>query len=78
MYLQYRKHTVSKEKGAQNSMKKEIGRQIDELGRLVIPKDFRKLYGLKGGTTVYFTIKDDGILIHTEDYLYDHEKNDCK
>ena len=53
-------------------MKKEISRQIDELGRLVIPKDLRKMYGLKPGDTVYFTCQDDGILIHTEDYHYEH------
>ena len=57
-------------------MAKEISRQIDELGRLVIPKDLRKIYGLKPGDLVYFTCQDDGILIHTEDYYYEHSDDD--
>ena len=57
-------------------MEKEINRQIDELGRLVIPKDIRVCYGLKPGTTVYFTLQDDGILIHTEDYCYERNEDD--
>ena len=51
----------------------KICRQIDELGRLVIPVDLRKQYGLKPGDKVWFTTYDDGILIHSEDYIY---KND--
>lgn len=50
-----------------------ICRQIDELGRLVIPVDLRRQYGLKPGDKVCFTACDDGILIHSEDYNY---KND--
>ena len=57
-------------------MKLEISRQIDELGRLVIPKDIRKMYGLKPGDTVYFTARDDGILIHSKDYYYERSEND--
>ena len=51
-------------------MKPEIIRKIDELGRLVIPKDLRKMYGFKTGDDVYFTCQDDGILLHTlEEYV---------
>ena len=48
-------------------------RQIEELGRVVIPDDLLKLYGFKPGDTVWFTAYDDGILIHSEDCIY-HEK----
>lgn len=47
-----------------------IIRQIDELGRIVIPKDLRKQYGIKAGEKLYFEAQDDGILIHREDYKY--------
>lgn len=57
-------------------MKQEISRQIDELGRLVLPKDLRKLYGFKPGDTVYFTAQDDGILIHSKDYWYERTEDD--
>ena len=54
----------------------KICRQIDELGRLVIPKDLREQYGLKPGDKVWFTAYDNGILIHSEDYTYHNEKQD--
>ena len=54
----------------------KIGRQIDELGRLVIPKDLREQYGLKPGDKVWFTAYDDGILIHSENMRYNDEKPD--
>ena len=54
----------------------KICRQIDELGRLVIPKDLREQYGLKPGDKVWFTANDDGILIHSEDMRYNDEKHD--
>lgn len=51
-------------------MEIKICRQIDKLGRIVIPADLRKLYGFKKGDTVWFTPYDDGLLIHSKDYLY--------
>ena len=57
-------------------MEIKISRQIDELGRLVIPKDLREQYGLKPGDKVWFTAYDNGILIHSEDYTYHNEKQD--
>lgn len=57
-------------------MEIKISRQIDELGRLVIPKDLREQYGLKPGDKVWFTAYDNGILIHSEDYTYHNEKHD--
>ncbi len=51
-------------------MEIKICRQIDELGRLVIPADLRKQYGLSSGSKVWFTAYDNGILIHSEDCIY--------
>ncbi|MBP3401675.1 MAG: AbrB/MazE/SpoVT family DNA-binding domain-containing protein [Clostridia bacterium] len=56
-------------------MKIKICRQIDKLGRLVIPADLRKQYGLKLGDKVWFTAYDNGILIHSENYIYNSENN---
>lgn len=52
--------------------------QIDELGRLVIPDELRKQYGFKPGDKVYFDTQDDGILIHSEDYMYGIDKENSK
>ena len=57
-------------------MEIKICRQIDELGRLVIPKDLRAQYGLKPGDKVWFTAYDNGILIHSENMRYNDEKTD--
>ncbi|MBQ9806869.1 MAG: AbrB/MazE/SpoVT family DNA-binding domain-containing protein [Clostridia bacterium] len=59
-------------------MKFEICRQIDELGRVVIPGDLRRQYGLKPGGKVWFSAYDDGILIHSEDYTYNNDDNKKK
>lgn len=55
-----------------------IIRQIDELGRIVIPKDLRKQYGIKAGEKLYFDAYDNGILIHRENYRYGDEENEDK
>lgn len=55
-----------------------IIRQIDELGRIVIPKDLRKQYGIKPGEKLYFDACDNGILIHRENYRYGDEENEDK
>ena len=56
-------------------MEIKICRQIDELGRLVIPAELREQYGLKPGDKVWFTALDDGILIHLENYTYNNDDN---
>lgn len=48
-------------------MEIKISRQIDELGRLIIPADFREQYGLNPGKIVSFIKRKDGILIRLED-----------
>ena len=55
-------------------MKVKISRQIDVLGRLVIPIDLRKMYGFKPGDRVWFTTYDNGILIHSEEMMYHRDK----
>ncbi|MBQ7363506.1 MAG: AbrB/MazE/SpoVT family DNA-binding domain-containing protein [Clostridia bacterium] len=57
-------------------MQTEISRQIDELGRLVIPKELRKHYGFNPGDAVYFTCQDNGILIHNKNYRYERSEDD--
>lgn len=54
-------------------MKIKIFRQIDRQGRLVIPADLRKQYGFKPKDRVAFTAYDNGILIHSEDYIYNDD-----
>ena len=56
----------------------QICRKIDELGRIVIPMDLRKQYGLKPGDEIWFTAYDDGILIHSESMVYNVEKDNEK
>ena len=54
-------------------MRIKIKRQIDELGRIVIPKDLRDMYGIKPGDELFFDCHDDGILIHSESYRYNDD-----
>jgi len=46
-------------------MKKATGvvRRIDELGRIVIPKELRDAYGIESGDPVEFYTTDDEIII---------------
>ena len=41
----------------------KTNRSLDDMGRLVIPADFRKLYGIKPGEKVVITATDQGILV---------------
>ena len=54
-----------KEKG-QNMMKIKIIRQIDKLGRIVIPKDIRKTFDLINGDNIYITVDNDSIILKKE------------
>ena len=56
----------------------KICRQLDKLGRLVIPADLRKQYGLIPGGKVWFSAYDEGILIHSEDCIYNNDDNKKK
>ncbi len=40
-----------------------IIRQIDKLGRIVLPVDIRRFFGLGPGSSVCFTATEDGIIL---------------
>ena len=46
-------------------MKITMVRHIDELGRVVIPKDLRNQYDLNGGVNICFEACSDGIKMYT-------------
>jgi AbrB family looped-hinge helix DNA binding protein len=49
-------------------MRKQIGviKEIDELGRLVIPKEMRQLFGFEKSVEVVVT--EDGVLVRNPQY----------
>ena len=49
-----------------------IVRRLDDLGRLVIPKEIRKRYHLKEGDSIEFYNKNDRIVIQRFDVLSKH------
>ena len=49
-----------------------IVRRLDDLGRLVIPKEIRKQYRLKEGDSIEFFIENDRIVIQRFDVLSKH------
>lgn len=49
-----------------------IVRRLDDLGRLVIPKEIRKQYRLKEGDSIEFYIDQDRIIIQKHDVLSRH------
>ena len=50
-------------------MKSKYLRQIDELGRVIIPADLRGQYGFKAGEKVCLIACENGILIHAEEQI---------
>lgn len=52
----------------------EIYKQIDKLGRLLIPIDLRKAYGFKEGDIVYLKAQDDGILLRPKGGYCEQDK----
>lgn len=63
---QHNKNANSCDRKEQKEMAITIIRQIDALGRIVIPKDLRNQYDIKNGDKIYFNACDDGILICSE------------
>ena len=55
-----------------------VFRQIDELGRIVIPKELRERFGIKNGDEVMIEFNEDGIIIHPEEYYKDVKRNDVE
>ena len=53
-----------------------ISRKLDELGRIVIPKEFRKEIGLNENekTWAEMFLVDDGIFIRKKKFMYKGEK----
>lgn len=49
-----------------------IVRRLDDLGRLVIPKEIRKQYRLKEGDSIEFFIDNDNIVIQKFDVMSKH------
>lgn len=45
---------------------KEIKRTVDDLGRVALPKDFRRLLGIEEGNEVKIILTMDGIVIKKE------------
>ncbi|MFI3307017.1 MAG: stage V sporulation T C-terminal domain-containing protein [Mycoplasmatota bacterium] len=46
-----------------------IVRRVDELGRIVIPKEIRKSFRIKDGETVEISINDEGIILKKHSFL---------
>jgi AbrB family transcriptional regulator, transcriptional pleiotropic regulator of transition state genes len=42
---------------------KGVARRIDDLGRVVIPSEFRKAFGIAAGEVVDMTIEGDAIVV---------------
>lgn len=49
-------------------------RQIDDLGRIVIPKDLRNQYGIKPGDRICIEATDNGIIIKTKGGSYERDE----
>ena len=45
-----------------------INKQLDKLGRIVIPKDIRELYCIEAGDILEILSTDEGILIRKSGY----------
>ena len=51
-----------------------VFRQIDELGRIVVPKELRGKFGIETGDEVMIECDEKGILICSEEYYKDVER----
>ena len=49
-------------------MKNGIFRKVDKLGRVVIPREIRKILQINEGTTLDISIEKDGVFIRKTDY----------
>ena len=50
-------------------MKFELKRKIDELGRIVLPIDLRRYYGIESGDTIVLLPVREGIQVAKADYF---------
>ena len=63
MCLQLQNDTVSTKEKRTKNMENYVIRQIDELGRVVIPVEIRRECGLSSGDAVCIRFIDGGILV---------------
>ncbi len=56
-------------------MKLEVIRQVDKLGRICIPIDFRKSFGVDEDSEILVTVTDEGILLKKKEL---NEKNESR
>ena len=54
------------EKNAIEETMNGIEKEVDRLGRVVIPVEFRKKLGIGVGTRVAFVLENNGLMIRTE------------
>jgi len=45
-----------------------IPRKVDNLGRIVIPKELREVYNIEKNTTLFICSTPEGILLTTQKY----------
>ena len=53
-------------------------RRVDELGRIIIPIEFRKKLGIENGDEVRITYNEDEIVIKTKENCINNEKNNIR
>ena len=49
-------------------------RKIDELGRIVIPKEIRRNLGIRDGENIEILIDNDNIILHKHSQIYKYEQ----
>ena len=54
----------------------EVIRQMDKLGRICIPIDFRKSFGITDESKILITLTDEGILLKKRELQITGEKRD--
>ena len=57
-------------------MELEVIRQMDKLGRICIPKDFRKSFDITKDTRLLLVMTDEGILLKKRELQITEEKRD--
>lgn len=55
--------TRAKDEPFSNEGAQGVARKIDHLGRVVIPAEFRKVFGIREGDLLDMTIEGDGLLL---------------
>ena len=61
----------------EDTVKFAFTKKIDNLGRIVIPKEMREYYGIKLNTNVDIIPVENGILIKRKHYAQKNESDKC-